>query len=643
MDCKELLNKCLFATIFVAPNLYAIELTHQIKTELAETHFEDEFRTQHGAATIRFAKKDPKCRDNCRKSLTFNEKRSLTFSESATLFTSARYADQSFAIIKETIKDSYHDRYYFVSSLSLNKTSSYRVPFSLCSGLSMGISHEGTLICLTNSQVEMYPKPNGIDEDPLGGNIRSFKLPVEANIGKINNNLAKNTAIAFINTKQQKLFYIELNNLILQNGNVDAWSTHPTLIHERSDYRDVLAVYPKDNQHGVVAAYEYVNVLNKNTTIYDFDGKSSNRRIITNNINGNFGFKPEIFVYSDNKSLFTAKSSEDNRYYSYLLTDEELKAEEDFYSEYNEHTKFEFLTGYSITYNKWFMSQYAGDDIKTEYDIDASLLYSLYIQGRVGDTQLTLKYLTDEINDGSSESVSYLTGLIDFNGFFEGADTLRLKTDWTQLNGSATYRSDYYQVDNQGKISSDFESEYKNFEVLVLSEMGNYIGVSYSSYSLPSALALSESDENSSIVGWAFDDQYKQRTLMLKIGSDEAAYGARYEVNYNRPYFRPTLSVGIVDRQFSNEALQQATANTEIKDVIGNLSWMSSLGVDTGYIHQRRWEEYKGIGYSFQMGIRSELHYQSESYETTEEEELYINMVRLDFNVGPYAQLNAIF
>ncbi|GAL03523.1 hypothetical protein JCM19237_6417 [Photobacterium aphoticum] len=84
----------------------------------------------------------------------------------------------------------------------------------------------------------------------------------------------------------------------------------------------------------------------------------------------------------------------------------------------------------------WDASQSVGDDVETDYEIDPSFLHSVYFQARYSDTQVSLKYLTNQAKekgpDGTSEAVDMLTGLVDFNGFFEGADTLRLKIDWTK-------------------------------------------------------------------------------------------------------------------------------------------------------------------------------------------------------------------
>jgi hypothetical protein len=616
-----------------------MELEHQIGTELETPYFEDSYRTEQGSPDIHFGKKDPSCRKECNKALSFDGRKKLTFSKSARLMTSSRYIDRSFAIVKEYIEATSDYRFYFVSSLSFNKSSSYRSSDDLCRGLSMGITHEGALVCLTDEQIMIYQKPNRSDDNE---HMRVIELPAEANIGVINNNLAGNMAIALINTEQQQLYYTELDHLLMQNGDISAWRSHETLIHDRSDYRDVLAVYPKNSSRGVVAAYEYVNVLNKNTTIYDFDGESVNRRIITNNINGNFGLKPEVFFYNQ-QAIFTAKSSDDGNFHSYRLTEQDLKMPQAFYSEHDQQSRLDFLAGYSLTYNNWSMSQSAGDGIKTEYDIDSSFLQTVYLQARLVNTQLTLKYLTNEVKEATSGPTSYLTGLVDFNGFFKGADTLRLKVDWAKINGVATYKSSDYQLNNESQVSSRFSSEYKNFEILIFSEMGQYIGLSYSTNAMPSAISLSTSEDSATPIGWAFDEDYKQTSYMLKIGSNEAAYGARYELDYSRAFFRPSLGIGLVDRQISDAAIKEATTNTSIKSVTGELSWVALLGVDMGYTYQRRWDEYKGIGYSVQTGIRAEMYYQGESYETSDSDELYVNMERLDFNWGPYVQFNAIF
>lgn len=643
MIYKTLVNRSLLIVLFFSPQLSAIEFKHELQEELETAYTEEVFRDDNGAPTIFFGKKDPKCTKNCSNALSFDGKRKLTFPKKSYLLTTTRYTGESFAIIRQPIKDSSYSHFYFISSSSLNKSFSYKLIFTPCSGSSTIITRDGALVCLSEKTIEIYKKPTGRDQKVDESNVQVLKLPAKAQISKLNNNLTGDIGIAIINTEQQKLYYAELNNLLMLNRANSAWSSHYTLIHDRSDSRDVLAVYPNSSSHGVVAAYEYVNVLNKNTTIYNFEDNAASRRIITNNINGNFGTNPEVFFYDDEQVLFTAKSSEDGDLHSYLIDVETLKAEETFYSDNPEQSNIDFLSGYSIALNSWFMSQSAGDSIRTDYDINNSLLQSVYFQARYRDTQLTLKYLTNEVKESSTNSVSYLTGLVDFNGFFDGADTLRLQVDWSQLSGTATYKSTDYLINGESEFSSKFESDYKNFELLIFSEHGNYFGFSYSTMAMPSAIGLSISEESTSIVGWAFDEDYKQTTLMLKAGSDEAAYGARYEVNYNRGFFRPNIGVGLVGRGISDAAITEATSSTTTKKITGDWTWVALLGLDTGYTHQRRWEEYKGIGYSVQLGLRAELYYQAESYQTADDEELFVNMERFDFNLGPYVQFNAIF
>jgi len=638
---KKLVNQSLLIALFFSPSLFAIELNYQLTNELDNAITEAVFKTQQGAPDIYFTKKNKRCVEHCQKALSFGEKRTLTFAENASLITSARYANQSFAIIKEPVKETSDSRFYFVSSVSLNKYSSYLLPFNICNELSMGMTPTGDLLCLTEDQLQIYRNPKGttIREDIK----QIIKLPETANIGVINNNLAGHIAIAMVNINNQTLYYTTLNNLLMDKPNDLKWSSHYTLIHNRSDSRNVLAVYPKDDHHGVVAAYEYVNVLNKNTTVYDIKDESVNRRIVTNNINSNFGFHPEVFFNQKAQVVLTAMSSEDNRAHSFELTDELLSQPETFYSDHPEQSSLDFLAGYSAAYQYWSMSQDAGEHISTDYDIDPSLLQSVYIQARYSDTQLTVKYLTDQAQKKTTNTASYLTGLIDFSGFFEGADTLRLKVDWSQISGTATYHSTNYAIDGKNHVSTDFDTEYKNFEVLIFSELGKYIGLSYSTQSLPSAIALSESEKSENIIGWAFDKNYKQTAYMLKVGSDEAAYGARYEVNYNRYYFRPSLALGIINREFSRAAIAEATSDLENKSVVGKLTWAASFGVDLGYTHQRRWEQYKGLGYSIQVGLHAQLYFQAESFETADDDEVYANMDRLDANYGPFIQFNAIF
>jgi len=408
----------------------------------------------------------------------------------------------------------------------------------------------------------------------------------------------------------------------------------------------VMGVYPVNRSSGIVAVYEYVSALNKGVNLYRFDAQGETYRIITNNDQNNWGGDPEVFDIGG-EYVITAKQGFSNEKSSYYIDASLLAETETYFNENNNASMFEFMAGYSVQANNWEAWQNVNDDIETKYDIDDGLLHSVYFQARLKDTQLSLKYLTsmaDESNtQGVSESVDILTGLVDFNGFFKGADTLRLKMDYMKASGTATFSSSDENFCLQGgcEMTSQFDSKYLNVEALVFSEGGNYLGLSYTNYAMPSAVGLQSSSER--LHGVAFDEDYEQNRYMFVMGRDAAAYASRYELDYQGLYLLPTFGLGVVQHNFSDEAIQQALDGDERK-VVGEYALALAATLDLGYLYQRRWIDSKGLGYSVQGGLRAKYDWtSSKNFTSSDHDDLEIAYERSDLMWGPYVQFNAIF
>ena len=153
---KTLLNRSLLIVLFFSPHLSAIEFKHELQEEFDTVYTEEVFRDDNEAPTIFFGKKDPKCRKNCSNALSFDGKRKLTFPKKSYLLTTTRYTGESFAIIRQPIKDSSYSHFYFISSSSLNKSFSYKLIFMPCSSSSTIITRDGALVCLSEKTIEIY-------------------------------------------------------------------------------------------------------------------------------------------------------------------------------------------------------------------------------------------------------------------------------------------------------------------------------------------------------------------------------------------------------------------------------------------------------------------------------------------------------
>ncbi|ELP5726868.1 hypothetical protein QTV44_000041 [Vibrio vulnificus] len=616
-------------------------LAYELTAPSNQTISESQFRDAAGAPRVSFGKRNPECKEDCEQELIIGGY-AHRFNSDAELLTVTRYQDRAFALVRQehvkaSGKRSSREDYHFVSGRN-NQRLTKRI---LCEGSqATGFNYSGELVCLNQENIQIYTV----------NSAREITLPIESDFGQINNNLAGTLAIAFVNADKRTLHYTNLHTLDRQGD--EAWQQLPTRLHNRSDRRDVIATYPVNRSTGLVAMYEYINPFNKGLTLYSFDKAETRRHVVTNSEDGsNFGFNPEVFVYGSQYAITAEdpKASKDEQHKTYLIDPERLLTEDTYHNELATQTKMEFLAGYGATYNFWHASQSIGDDIETDYDIEPSLLHSLYFQARYTDTQVSLKYLTNEVKESgsqaASDTVSLLTGLVDFNGFFEGADTLRLKMDWMTTSGTATYKSSRDSLCHNGscEISKDFTTDYKNIETLVLSDGGYYMGLSYSTYAMPSAIGFTRDKESDYVLGAALDEDYEQSRIVFVVGSDEAAYGARYEIDYDRFYLRPNFGFGMVKHSFSKQA-EQIARNGETGDIVGEYGMVLSGGLDAGYIYQRRWREASGLGFSIQGGVKANIEYTTTApLIDASDDDIYFNSSRFDVMWGPYVQFNAIF
>ncbi len=636
MEKPIAMNKTMIiSALLCSSTAYAYEITEPSRTVMSESQMRD----RSGASPITFGKLNPNCEEECQKALYIDGYRH-TFHHTAELQTVSRYKDRTFALVnqmhqKGSGKKSSRDDYHFISGIN----NSFRTERGyLCeSAQASGFSFKGELVCLEDEQLSIY----------TAHSERTIPLPVESSFGQINNNLAGTLSISFVDADSRTLYYANLHNL--DKHGEKAWQSQPTRLHDRSDRRDVIATYPVNRANGLVAMYEYINPFNKGLTLYSFHGNTSYRRIITNSEQGNFGFSPEVFVYQDQYILTASESTGDDSQKTYQVDPATMKERETYANDMSSASELEFMAGYGLSNNFWHAKQSIGDNLETEYEIEDSLMHTLYFQARYSDTQLSLKYLTNEAKDsgpgGTSEAVSMLTGLVDFHGFFEGADTLRLKVDWTETNGIATYKTDDSSLclASGCNVSTPFTTEYMNVETLVLSDGGNYMGISYSTWAMPTAIGFTRGSDSDHVVAAAFDKDYEQARLMFVVGSDEAAYGARYEVDYNRWFLRPNLGFGMVQHHISDDAKNAARGDKE-GSIEGEYGFALTGGLDVGYIYQRRWRDSLGLGFSVQAGLRGRLDWTTDNFlMKSDADDLYFNYDRLDLMWGPYVQFNAIF
>ncbi|KAB2826175.1 hypothetical protein [Aliivibrio finisterrensis] len=628
--------KLQLAVLTLISSISSSVMAYELSPKQPKSISESQVRLQGGASPVWFGKWDKNCDEECDTKLIIGGYQHR-FEPSAKLETVAQFKDRSFAIVsqmyqKKNGKYSSRNEYHFIQG----GHSERRVDHSLCeSSQATGFNYQGELLCLNENTLDIYSAKHK----------RSIKLPKESDFGAINNNLAGTVSIAYVNTEERRIRYTNLHNLEKQKN--EAWEMLSTRLHDRSDRRNIIATYPINRSRGLVTMYEYVNPFNKGLNLYYFEGDKSARRIVSNSEEGNFGFNPEVFVYG-NQYAITAEDPKENKRHTYLVNPDEMSKPETYVNDMSTKSKVDFLAGYGLMYNNWEATQSIGDDVETDYNINASFLHTVYLQARLMDTQASLKYLTNQAEgatDGkNSEAVSMLTGLVDFNSFFEGADTLRLKMDWTKTDGTATFKSSNssYCLAEGCSVKKGFSTEYKSIETLVLSEGGMYMGFSYSNYAMPSAVGFQRNEDSSSLLGVAFDEDFEQTRYMFVIGRDEAAYGARYETNYNRFYLTPKLGIGVAQYDISSAA-EKIARNGESGSITGTYGLAITGGLDFGYIYQRRWAEASGLGYSIQAGVRANIDWSTNGILDAGDDDIYFDYNRFDLMWGPYIQFNAMF
>lgn len=614
-----------------APISFSYELTTQHHSAVSESNF----RTQNGAPLISEFTSD-NCESNCSVYVKIDNK-TFRFNHTAYIVSTARYSNKSFAVVSQSQIDgngelvSSQNEYYFIDGQKKIK----RVDNPLCSSaISSSITSDGRWVCLGHTSIEIHSNTTSI----------KYKLPTNAKLGIINNNLDGELAVAIVSIATKQLYYANLRAIEAQGDT--AWQATPIFLHNRSDLRNIIATYPTGNDSGVVALYEYINVFNKGVNLYKFDHSGVNYRVVTNNEVDNWGQSPQVFKAAD-QYIITAQSKFNSNRKSYSVNESEMSHQETYVNNHSDTSQFDFLAGYGIQYNNWEAWQSVGDYVKTEYVIESSLLHSVYMQARMRDTQLSLEYLKniaeEKSDDDVGESIDFLTGLVDFNAFFSGADTLRLKVDWLKSSGTATYKASSrdYCVEGLCQISKGFSSEYIAVDTLVFSEGGSFIGLSFSNYAIPSAIGLQTATE--SMRGITFDEHYEQNKLMFVAGKDAAAYAARYELDYSAFYFLPIVGIGAVQHKISDDAIERALDGSN-KDVIGEFALALTGTLDAGYIFQRRWLESRGLGFSLQAGIKAKYDWVMGAPFTSDSHLDYeIAYERSDLWWGPYLQGNLIF
>ncbi len=620
----------LAATLLASTQVSAYEITKASDTP----SFEYDFRIKNGATGYRWYKQDD-CSKDCRMYLRAGGT-TYQFKPDSTIQAVSMYKHETYVMVKEPIKDSDKSLYHFISA---NKKQRNRFEFeNLCGD---GFDAKGNIVCVIKSKGKLQVVSQ------KGHLLEEYPLPFKNGIAATNNNLAGTFGIALINIETKELAYTNLYNARTKES---PWQTYPTFLHDRSDTRGILSVYPVNRSKAGVAVYEYVSVLNKGVNLYEFDDEGESYRVVTNNDDHIWGSELEMF-FENGQYVLTGEHDMggSDSVMTYRVDESQLAEDETYVNDNSSASQFEFMAGYGLQYNNWIAWQ-TFEGASHDYNIDPAFLHSLYFQGRIKDTQLSLKYLGDAAGDVAEgeDSIGMLMGLADFDGFFKGADTLRLQFDWLETTGTSTYKAtdSRYCIDDVCEFAGAFEASMFDIKALILREGGNFWGLSYKITEMPHFVEVV--DHNDNVEFMAYDEDYSSHKVSFMLGRDAAAFAARYALDYDGFYFLPTFSVSGIYHQFSDGLVEQLDASGEKVNVGGasNLTFGVGATLDLGYIHQRRWVDAKGLGYSIQGGIKGTGEYSFGSPffgGANDQGELGVNVPKVDINWGPYIAFNMLF
>ncbi|MFA0493476.1 hypothetical protein [Vibrio sp. 10N.222.54.B11] len=626
----------ILSLLLVSTKTLAYEFTAPLEKNAQS---QKQYAASTGATSYRLAKRNPSCEKDCRVDLVSNDRRVISgnFNPGSSIFVSAYYRDISWAIVREPYKNEKgrnRHRYMRVNSKGQKQQQSVR-QCRYATEAEMTITHNGILVCAKDDVVHMRGP----------GYEREFTLPESSFAGAVNNNLAGTTAIAFVGRDSFNLYTTNVYKLMSYEDT--AWDKTLSYFHPRSDSNQVLTVYPENRTRTIVAAYEYINVLNKGLNLYYFqDGKEPIAGHFFNSARVNIGHEPEIYV-AGRDVIIRAKNSSIRDRQSWKISLDDLQNNvEDQFLRYSHPAKIDLLAGYGLTHTDWSINQRIKDNnketvAKTSYRMNDENMETYYFQGRIGETQISLRQLTNEGKDHSNGNVSkgtkMLTGVVDFHGFFDGANTLRLEFDTLESGGVAHYS------DVNGTLEPfTFETEYTNIDILLMGERGGYWGFSYSDYHAPSAVGFF--DRNGRIAGTAFDENFDIKSYMFKIGYNEAAYGARYETSYSRFYNDIGIGIGLSKLSVDRDALEAATGDRHAK--LSGRNRLALTGeLEIGYIWQKRFHSMRAAGFSLQAGYRAKADMLIPMYGDAKGDDNGYELAyeRSDIWHGPFVQFNAVW
>ncbi len=426
-----------------------------------------------------------------------------------------------------------------------------------------------------------------------------------------------------------------------------------------SDEKGIIAVYPsKDSVYAV--AYNLINIYNKGLmgAKVDFKKGSVESGWIYNYEGQNIGFYPQIYIKDKHLYVLTHNSS-NNRSVHFSISAKE-------YASISETTPlrdgFEdeafagFVVGAGLSYLAWEANTDVTDgdsDVEyasAEYDISNTLYKKIWLQGRIGDTQLAVSYMQNEaekvggLTKKASEVLSYF---VDFNNLISSSSVLRIAYESANINGITTFHDNGVGATNVTTTQKvEFKSTIDRLSLLVMKEKGLYWGFEYTAFETPSAVGFSNSSKNVEYYG--LDEKFAISNYEIVIGYDTASYAKRYETNFSKFYIDGLFGLGISTFDMSSDFENSIENQSGKKIVDSSFSFVFDAEIEVGYLFQQRFKVLKGFGYSLDVGLKARGIYtgagqSDDSDHTIEADELTMEMSRSDIWYGPFINYNIVF
>lgn len=569
-----------------------------------------------GLESIRIVEKCDKKR-NCVKNLVSRSKVLMRNVESSktrvSILATGRYQNRAFALIKVSKEKS---RLFLIDDRG--NRSSY--PHQFPSALAVKLNKRGGLISVSDGGISL-------DGELL---VESYGRFIRASINNTPSGKISITAI----TENNDVLVCDMTKCI---------STEMTL-SAHGDIDNVSSSYVTANNVHYGVVYHYINNYNKGLKVFKADIRTGSvkKSWLYNSDTVSIGFNPDIYLAGNTLVVGTKNSTERKDIYfpfKRSLTDTMQDIEPEHTIGFEEENNVAFTLGTGLAFQFWNAdsSVESGDItlLDVDYEISAALYKSALIEGRIGDTQIGVAYLKNEAEDAGgliADASEYFSMFVDFNGLLEASRSLRIRTEQATINGVATVTGQTNPL--------NFSTEYNNYSVLVMAEQGKYRGIQISQYKMPSAVGFSTISGNTNAY---YDPDLGMTRVSYIFGYDELSYSKRYETDISRKYLSYSAGFGLGVLDISSNV--QSQAETDLGAPLGNSFFVElNLGLEYGYIMQKRLKSLSGFGALFQVGYKASLsHIGSSRSEDSESTDLVLEFDRLDLLHGPFVRGALVF